>query len=135
MKRERQIPGYLAAAVLAMVVTLPSLCLAQKTTPHPAAPRPAPAPLGCDCNCFWRSGGNGEGVSAPGPSNRLMASSAVIGSPSVGVVGVPDAEVTKRGFATPSPVFNSLLLSLGRLEMLPNRWAGTSLMAILKYKH
>jgi hypothetical protein len=49
--------------------------------------------------------------------------------------GVPDAEVTRRGFAPQSPLSNQLLLLLGRMELLPNHLAGASVMAILKYGH
>ncbi len=47
--------------------------------------------------------------------------------------GVPDEEVTKKGFAPQSPLSNSLLMLLGKMELLPNHLAGASLMAILKY--
>ena len=50
------------------------------------------------------------------------------------LAGVPDKEVTKRGFAAQSSLSNSLLRLWGRLETLPNHSAGTSLMAILKWE-
>jgi SAM-dependent methyltransferase len=49
--------------------------------------------------------------------------------------GVPDSEVTRRGFALQSAFSNQLLLFLGRMERLPNRRYGTSVMAILKYEN
>ncbi|HYM75921.1 MAG TPA: DUF3106 domain-containing protein [Candidatus Dormibacteraeota bacterium] len=44
MKGKSYITGHVAVAVLAMVASLPSLCVAQKQAPHPAPQRPAPAP-------------------------------------------------------------------------------------------
>lgn len=44
MKREANISGFLAAALLAAVTILPSFSLAQKTGPHPPPPHPAPMP-------------------------------------------------------------------------------------------
>ncbi len=49
------------------------------------------------------------------------------------LVGVPDSEVIRRGFAPQSSLTNKLLLYLGRMELLPNHLAGNSVMAILKY--
>jgi SAM-dependent methyltransferase len=43
-----------------------------------------------------------------------------------------DDEVTRRGFKPPGGLANSALHVLGRVEIIPNHWAGASLMAILK---
>lgn len=48
------------------------------------------------------------------------------------IARTPDEEVMRRGFAPPSRWMNSLLRIAGRCEWLPQRCAGTSVMAIAK---
>jgi hypothetical protein len=45
MQRGKNIIGYCAVAVLAIGTVLPTLCAAQKATPHPAPPPPRQAPM------------------------------------------------------------------------------------------
>ena len=45
---------------------------------------------------------------------------------------IPDTDIVKDGFAPQSPLVNSGMMFLGRLEWLPNHFAGTSLMAIVQ---